>query len=229
MPLLVLFLHVSPVDAVGTALIFMCVTKIWATLLHWKQGTMDFRLVRRLATGSVPGALAGAVIFAVLQFKLGPAMNHLLRLSVGFSLVLVSSVALIADLINNRFWTSGPSAVAEGADAHKAILIGFAGGLLVSVTSVGSGSFIAILLLMFCSRSPSVLVGTDILHGLILAVVAALAHPGIGHTDLRLVGLLLAGSLGGVPLGTRIAAGFAPVWLRKTVFVMAIAGGIAML
>ena len=230
MPALILLLHVSPVEAVGTALLFMCVTKTWATALHWKQATVDFRLAGYLAIGSVPGALIGSELLRAMHLRLGPGLDHFLRLAIATSLIFVALVSLVADFLKNRDSLpsrANPRLQREGL--RNAIWIGLAGGLLVSLTSVGSGSLIIILLLIFCPRPPVVLVGTDIFHGLILSSVAALAHLGIGHTDLRLLGLLTLGSTGGVLLGTRIAVGLGSVWLRRSLLVLAAAGGAAML
>lgn len=229
MPMLILLLHIAPVDAVGTSLLFMSVTKLLATLLHWKQKTVDFGLAVRLAVGSVPGALVGSALIGFLHSRLGQGVNHFLRIAIGVSLILIAAVSLIMDALKNHYsLASGVASRPEGHDLRNAIWIGLVGGLLVGVTSVGSGSLIIILLLIFCPRAPVVLVGTDIFHGLILATVAALAHLGIGHTDLRLVGLLLIGSVGGVLLGTRISIGLGPLWLRRALLVLAAAGGIAM-
>ena len=230
MPALILILHVSPFDAVGTALLFMCITKIWATLLHWKQATVDFRLAGYLAIGSLPGALIGSELLRVTHLSLGQRMDHLLRIAIAISLILVASLSLVTDFLKNRRSLAlGTNPKLEREGLRNAIWIGLAGGLLVSLTSVGSGSLIIILLLVFCPRPPVILVGTDIFHGLILSSVAALAHLGIGHTDLRLVGLLVLGSIGGVLLGTRIAVALASVWLRRTLLILAAAGGAAML
>ena len=96
-------------------------------------------------------------------------------------------------------------------------------------TSVGSGSLIVLLLLVFCRRSPAVLVGTDIFHAMILTAVATLGHLRFNSIDLHLVGLLLLGSVPGVFWGTRLALGLTPVFLRRTLLIAAATGGAIML
>jgi uncharacterized protein len=230
MPLLILVLHVSPISAIGTGLLFMAATKIFATLLHWRQRTVDFRLAGFLAIGSVPGALTGTAILGFVQSRLGGNLNHFLQTVVALSLISIASLSLIIDVLKRRdSFDFQPNSGLQNTDFRHAIWIGLLGGLLVSITSVGSGSLIILLLLMFCRRDPVVLVGTDIFHGLILATVAALAHMGVGRTDLNMVGFLLVGSVVGVPVGTYVATRASSVFLRRVLLVLAAAGGVAML
>lgn len=229
-PLLIIGLHISPVSAVGTALLFMSLTKGCAVLTHWKQNTVDFRLAANLLVGSIPGAIVGSLIFVFSHDRLGGSFNDYLRILIGIALVVIAALSVILDhLAKQPESLRENSPVLNGREPRHAAWIGLLGGLLVSSTSIGSGSLIVLLLLIFCRRSPVILVGTDIFHGMILTSVATLTHLQFSLIDTRLVELLLLGSVTGVFVGTRFAADLEPVFLRRTLMVLVAAGGLLML
>jgi uncharacterized protein len=229
-PLLIVAFHVSPIVAVGTALFCMSLTKVCAAIFHWKQNTIDFRLAASLAMGSIPGALGGSLIFNSFHNSRGESFESYLRIFIGIVLIVIAALSLMLDVVSG--WFQSVSVNSPGLPAHEqrcAACIGFIGGLLVSTTSVGSGSLVVLLLLMFCRPRPAVLVGTDIFHGMILTTVATIAHLRLNVIDFHLVALLLLGSLPGVLLGGRLATTMAPVLLRRTLLVLVVAGGLVML
>lgn len=116
-----------------------------------------------------------------------------------------------------------------GRDLHKATAIGFAGGLLVSATSIGSGSLIILLLLVCCKIPPARLVGTDIFHGMILTMAAALLHSRMGLADLHLLGLLLVGSIPGTIVGVKVTNLIESLWFRRALLILSAVGGFMML
>jgi uncharacterized membrane protein YfcA len=218
MPVLIVIFHVSPMAAVGTALLFMSVTKVWAVFLHWKQETVDFRLAGNVLIGSIPGAFVGSIAMAVLHHRMGDGINAVLQKAIGISLIVIALFALGLEWLKSHRRIIPKSLPAnKNSELRNAIFIGFLGGFLVSATSLGSGSVILLLLLLFCPRTPMVLVGTDIFHAAILTTVAALIHLRFNPFELRLPGLLLAGSLPGVFLGVSMASRIAHVWLKGLV------------
>ena len=228
-PLLTAVLRITPMAAVGTALSFMSVTKLLAVALHWRQKTVDIRLAGHLALGSVPGAVLGTSLLAFAYSRFGEGMNTLLRPAIAASLIIIVFLSLgyegrkrYSSVVKN----SGQRA--RGGEVAKAVGIGFVGGVLVSTTSVGSGSLVILLLLIFCPRAPAVLVGTDILHALILTTVAALLYLRIDAIAFHVFGLLLCGALPGVTVGIRIGVALAPARLRRWILILAGLGGLAM-
>lgn len=226
-PLLTVVLRISPMGAVGIALSFMSATKLFA--VHSRRKTVDFRLAAHLALGSVPGAILGATVLAFAYSRLGRGLNTFVRPAIAASLIIVAILSLILERQKDASLdTKNLGQRASHGEAVKAVGIGFLGGLLVTATSVGSGSLIILLLLLFCPRAPAVLVGTDILHALILTTIAALLYLRMNVIDFRVVGLLLCGGLPGVIIGTRVSVALAAGRLRKWILILALVGGLAM-
>lgn len=198
--------------------------------MHWRRKNMDWRLGAYLLCGSLPGALVGIGLLALLHSRWGEGVNHSLRSLIGLLLVALPLLALTTD----RF-RAGSNSIAERHLAlvrnhfAKAALIGLVGGFFVGLTSVGEGSLIILLILIFFRRTPSALVATDIFHGMVLSAVLSVFHLRMGTVDLRLVALLMAGSFLGVLTGVRLTAIVPAVWLRRTVLALLIPVGILML
>lgn len=232
-PLLIVVLRIPPIVAVGTALVFMSITKASATVLHWRQKTVDFQLGSCLLLGSIPGAFAGAETLALLQAGMGQEVNGILRVGIGICLIGLSFFSLILDGLRNRSWLlqkdKDRDGVVERHERKNAIAIGFAGGFLVSATSVGSGSLIILLLLICCKRRAAVLVGTDIFHGMVLTLVAALLHFQVGSVDLHLLARLFIGSIPGVIIGIYISSLVRPFSLRTALLIFGVLGGFVMI
>ena len=109
------------------------------------------------------------------------------------------------------------------------IVIGLVAGFLVGMTSVGSGSIIMMLLLLFYSYPPKVMVGTDIVHAVVLTGVTSLLHFRLGNVDPSLVGYLLVGSVPGGLIGSYLSTRVPVVWLRRILCTILLATGIRML
>jgi uncharacterized protein len=230
MPLLVLVLRISPLLAVGTALTFMAITKSLAVALHWKQRTVDLTLAGYLALGSIPGALAGSAGLAFLHSRLGSRVDNPLRITIATCLILISVLSIIVESHKTESLNfSNSSRGRTNAEPITAACIGLVGGFLVSATSIGSGSLIILLLIMFCPRHPATLVGTDIFHGMVLSIFAACLHRRLNFVDWHILRSLLLGSFVGVTIGARLSILASTIWLRRCLFVLAMLGGLAML
>ena len=230
LPLLIFVLHVPPIMAVGSGAVFSSITKTGAGLLHWRQGTLDWGLVGYLAAGSIPGALAGVGFLSYLRTTYGDGVNDLLTRMIGILLVVIPILLLVEAKLQRQTGNDLRSLLPGWVNRRNgAAITGLVGGFLVGLTSVGSGSIILMLLLLFSRRPPKVLVGTDIMHAVILTGVAGLFHLGIGTVDLPLVGLLLVGSLPGSLLGVRLGAYLPVGWLRRFLILLLLATGVKML
>jgi uncharacterized membrane protein YfcA len=230
LPLLILVLKVPSLVAVGSGAVFSALTKIGGASLHWRRGNVDLGLALPMAAGSVPGALLGVWGLAILDSRYGDGLNDALTHFIGLLLIIVPVLLLTQNLVME--YREGPfSDYVPGwiQPWHGAVFTGLVGGVLVGMTSVGSGSVIMILLILFYRRKPKVLVGTDIFHAVILTGVAGLGHMKLGTVNYSLVGWLLVGSIPGVLLGSRLTGVVAPARLRQVLLAVLIITGIVML
>jgi uncharacterized membrane protein YfcA len=203
-PFLILIVGVNPVTAVGTDLVYGAVTKIIGAWVHLKQGAVDMPVVRKLATGSVPGGLLGALVVILLP-RFTHDAEHYVKKAIGALLVIVA-IVLLARLFR-QFPEGTPSVASLRFLNEKGTVIwGALVGFCVGATSVGSGSLLAPFLMILYPAKTSKVVGTDVFHAAILVSVTGLAHATSGGVEWRLVPMLLAGSIPGVLLGSRISS-----------------------
>ena len=202
-PFLILVIGVRPVTAVGTDLVYSAVTKIVGAWVHWKQDAVDLPVVKKLATGSIPGGIAGALLVILLPRVTHDAERYVQR-GIGGLLVLVAMVLIVRMLVPLR--QSSPSAKSLRFLHDRATVIwGAIVGFCVGATSVGSGSLLAPFLMTLYPTKTSKVVGTDVFHAAILVSVTGMAHIASGGVEWALVPQLLAGSIPGVVLGSRVA------------------------
>lgn len=203
-PILV-FLGIQPSVAVGTDMVYGTLTKLVATVRNVRAGRVDWRWTRALALGSVPAGVAGSFCVHWLRQNHADAEGVILK-ALGAVLAFAATVSLLSELVLKKRnitavtdWT--PAGLPNMA---KVAAVGAAIGFVVGLTSVGSGSLFALLLLFTSRLNAQTLVGTDIAHATLLVAAASLAHLDIGTVDLPLAANLLAGSLPGVLLGTAL-------------------------
>lgn len=223
-PIMILVLKVPPVWAVGTDNAYSAVTKTLGSIVHFRQRSVNIKIALWLACGSVPGTIIGVTTVQYMHKRLGSAINDMIVHSIGFTLVLVAILLVAKPFIMRRVERkqleeakqvalSGKPASAEPVSRWHTryrplvtVLIGAIVGLLVGLTSVGSGTLIIVALAFLFPRLASKeLVGTDISHAVMLHIAATLVYFSAGTIDWRLVGLLLLGSLPGVFLGSRLS------------------------
>lgn len=194
-PFLLLVMRLNPVTAIGTDLAFAAITKVAGGTQHYRHGNASLKQVGWMALGSLPASFASAQLVLRLPSYI---IKTTLPLMLGSVLILIGGIimAQALELIQPRIsmelvWPR-PLAMAS---------IGVVGGFLVGMTSIGGGTVIMALLMIFFTIPIKYLVGLDVLHGALLATVAALNYAISGQTDWSLVGLLLIGSLPGAWLG----------------------------
>ena len=210
-PLLVLGLGMPATAAIGTDLAYSAITKLAGTWQHCRQGTVDMRVVRAMAIGSVPATLVAVATLFLLHSIDATAVNAVLERFIG-ALLLVAAALML-----HKLWRSTRGATVATTEhivtfpTGKLIAIGAFGGFLVGLTSIGSGSLIIALLVITVSLTPEKLVGTDVAHAFLLVGAAALAHLFVLHdVDVKLAAKLLVGSIPGVLIGSRLT-----VWVPR--------------
>ena len=204
-PLLILLFGVSPTTAIGTDILYAAITKTVGGWRHFRMKTVNMDLVKWLALGSVPAAIFGVELVSLLQDRLGEEkLDSLVYAVLGGTLLMVGVITLFRALILAR--TISERDDFEMKTRHKvaAVTIGATTGFVIGVTSAGSGTVIAVLLIAVFRLTPKRVVGTDVFHAAIVLWAAGLAHFGHGNVDLGLVGNILVGSVPGVVIGAAL-------------------------
>ena len=203
-PILVLAFGFHPATAVGTDLLYASATKSVGTFVHGWRGSVDWRVVARLAAGSLPATLATLLALGRAG-EHSAAVNHLITLVLGIMLVTTA----VATLFRHRLlgWLTPRLGRAEGRRRTVlTVALGVVLGVLVSLTSVGAGALgMTALLVLYPQHPLSRLVGSDIAHAVPLTLVAGVGHWALGAVDFTLLGSLLVGSVPGIIVGSLIA------------------------
>ncbi|TPG15624.1 sulfite exporter TauE/SafE family protein [Sphingomonas oligophenolica] len=204
-PLLVLAFGFHPATAVGTDLLFASATKTVGTSVHGWRGTVDWRVVRRLAAGSIPAAVLMLIALALLGER-SKQTAAVISVVLGVMLILTA----VATLFRARLlgWLTPRFGTLEGrALLIATVMLGAVLGALVSLTSVGAGALgITALLVLYPKLPIARLVGSDIAHAVPLTLVAGAGHLLLGSVNVALLVSLLAGSIPGVIVGSLISS-----------------------
>jgi len=225
LPVLIFGLRIPPIIAVGSDALFNFFTKIPASLLHLKRGTVRLKVVLALAVGSVPGSICGVNLLMHIRHLYGNGVNSFIKSAVGLLLIAIPLLMLFQRRIEESVAHRPPTMKGFAGMA----VIGLLAGFLVGMTSVGSGSIIMMLLLLFYSFSPRVNVGNDIVHAVILTGVTSLLHFRLGNVDTGLVLTLLIGSIPGGLLGSHLSTRMPMLWLRRILCTLLLITGARML
>jgi uncharacterized protein len=215
-PFLISGIGISPVLAVGTDLLFASITKASAAWRHHSLGNVDWPIVRWLAAGSLPGALAVLAWMYLAQpdtHILAAIIRQLLAGALVISALGVAIYPLLKRYAMHAPDADAPTVVRRG----PTLALGLVLGTLVALTSVGAGAIgVVALTVLYHSLSARRLIGTDIVHAIPLTFLAGASHFGMGHVDLGILGWLLVGSVPGIALGSRIT-GMVPDWFLRVV------------
>jgi uncharacterized protein len=225
LPTLIFGLHIPAIIAVGSDALFNFLTKIPASILHLSRKTVRRKVVLAMAVGSIPGAILGVSLLQHLRNLYGSGVNDFIKSAVGLLLVCIPTMLLFQTRIEEHLAKRQPTLKSFMGMS----VIGLVGGFLVGMTSVGSGSIIMMLLLMFYAFLPKVMVGTDIVHAVILTGVTSLLHWRLGNVDFQLVTSLLIGSIPGGILGSHLSTRVPVLWLRRILCAVLLMTGARML
>ena len=224
-PLLVLLFGIHPATAVGTDLLYAGLTKISGSIVHGYNGAIDWRVTRRLASGSIPAAALTLLTLAHFGVD-AKGTSVAITTTLGFALILTA----VTLLFRRRLLKAAASLFDKRSDGEIAALtvsLGAVLGVLVSISSVGAGAIGATVLLMLYPKMPTVrIVGSDIAHAAPLTLVAGSGHWWLGSVDWHLLVSLLIGSIPGIAIGSHVASRVPERVLRPLMAgTMAIVGG----
>jgi uncharacterized membrane protein YfcA len=228
-PLLILVFGTSPVTAVGSDITYAAATKTVGGWRHLRLRTVNLGLCFWLALGSVPGAVGGVWLIEWLHDRYGSELDDIVLTMLAIALVVVGLVILIRTL----FLTSTAAGERESFELtrrHKqaAVAIGASTGIVIGLTSAGSGTLIAVFLIAYYRLIPRRVVGTDVFHAAILLWAAAVAHIAAGNVDFGLVGAILLGSIPGVWIGSHLTVKLPSGVLRTALGTVMIAAALAL-
>jgi uncharacterized membrane protein YfcA len=221
-PLLILVLGTKPVVAIGTDLAYAAITKTVGGWRHLKKGTVSLRVSGWLAVGSVPGAVGGVVVLHWLHGFYGESFDTFVLWAVAGALMLCGVATLGRALLLRGVDAETDEPVLTPRLKAAAVALGLTIGFVLGVTSAGSGSLIAVGLILIFHMSPHRVVGTDVFHAGVLLWTASIGHIASGNVDYGLMLNLLVGSIPGVWLGSAWAGRIAQPVLRHALGIVLI-------
>ena len=223
-PILVLLFGIHPATAVGTDLLYASATKTVGTLVHGLNHTVVWRIVGRLAMGSVPATVA--TLLVISRFDIGGrTAAGVISTVLGVTLLLTSLSLIFRErflaLLGGRLGDLTPADTARATVLTGAVL-----GVLVTLSSVGAGALGVTGLIVLYPRVPmKVIVGSDIAHAVPLTLVAGIGHWWLGSVDWPLLVSLLCGSVPGIMLGSYLSAKIPDFVLRPILAVTLVVVG----
>ena len=224
-PLLILLFGIHPATAVGTDLLYAAATKTAGTLVHGFGGTIDWRVVARLAAGSVPMTILTLVVLSHFDTN-GVAAGQAITFVLGLAL-LATALALVFRARLVAYYGARVGELSPRRTAALTVATGAVLGVLVSITSVGAGALgVTALILLYPKLPIARIVGSDIVHAVPLTLVAGIGHWFAGSIDTVILGSLLIGSIPGIVLGSYSAVRVPePVLRLMLATVLVIVGG----
>ncbi len=211
-PFLVAVMGVPPATAVGTDMVYATFTKLTGSVQHYRQRSVNLEVAIFLGLGSIPAGLLGVATLEWMKHAFdAERLKSVMITIIALTLVLVGASLIYREyLMPSRndaprpgTW-DGKSRMSRRRRGYT-VLFGATGGYLVGLTSIGSGSVMAVILLLLYPIAPAVIVGTDIAHATVLSLVVGIAHITQGNVNFGLAGTLLLGSVPGVLIGARVA------------------------
>jgi uncharacterized protein len=226
-PLLILIFGIQPTTAIGTDIFYSAITKTVGGWRHFKMKTVNLGLVKWLSIGSVPAAVIGVALVSVLEKHIGEdRLDSLVYAVLGGTLLMVGIITLARALILRNLVSEREDFEIERRHKVAAVVIGATTGFVIGITSAGSGTVIAILLIAVFRLVPKKVVGTDVFHAAILLSAAGIAHIIGGNVDFTLAGNILIGSIPGVIVGAALSDKAPQGFIRTALGLVLIGSGI---
>jgi hypothetical protein len=203
-PMLVFLFGFKPTVAIGTDILHGAVFKTFGAARHRQLGTVHARLTLWMLAGSAPFSLAGVALSTWLKHRYGEGFEDAAGIILGIALIAGGLGFGLKTFLRGRAKSDAPFLL-QRRDRQIALATGAAGGFVVGLTSVGSGTFFGLVMLLVFPLTASKVVGTDIFHAAALLWVAGAGHLAAGNVDLSAMGSLLVGSIPGVLLGSQVS------------------------
>jgi uncharacterized protein len=228
-PLLIFLFGFKPTLAVGTDILHGAVFKTFGAVRHRRLGTVHARLTAWMFLTSAPFSLIGVQTAEKIQQRYGDSVESTSAKVIGAALVLGGLGFFAKTYLKRGIQPDNAPFLLERRDRVIALCLGAAGGFIVGLTSVGSGTFFALVMLLVYPLTAAKIVGTDIFHAAALLWVAGLSHLFHGNVDLGAMAWLLLGSIPGVLIGSQITVRLPERELRIALATVLLASGVKLL
>lgn len=226
-PIMVMLFGVNPTAAVGSDLAASVAMKPVGAFVHFRARTVRWDLVRWLLPTAVPAGFAGSFLLSL--FGDGQQLQHRVKIAIGCALVLAVVGMFLRPVIARRRGEGSIEDPATPVRRVPTLLVGLIGGLIVGMTSVGSGSLIVVMLMLIHPRlRANELVGTDLVQAIPLVAAAACGHLITGDAKLGLAGTVLIGAIPGIYAGAKLSARAPSGVLRWTLATLLLGSGLAL-
>jgi uncharacterized protein len=203
-PMLVFLFGFKPTVAIGTDILHGAIFKSFGAVRHRQLGTVHARLTLWMLLASAPFSLVGVGLSTWLKHRYGDGFEDTAGIILGIALIAGGIGFGIKTFVTGRLKSDAPFLLTTH-DKRVALLTGVLGGFIVGLTSVGSGTFFGLVMLLVFPLTAAKVVGTDIFHAAALLWVAGAGHLAAGNVDLHATGWLLVGSIPGVLLGSQVS------------------------
>jgi hypothetical protein len=201
-PMLVLLFGFKPTVAIGTDILHGAIFKSIGAARHRYFGHVHARLAAWMLLGSVPASLAGVAVSVWLKRTYGEEWENAVQTILGVALIVAGIGFMVKTFLHSR--PSDRPFRLSNQDRASALLVGITGGFIVGMTSVGSGTFFGLAMLLLYPLTAAKIVGTDIFQAALLLWAAGAGQLAAGNVDLGAMGWLLLGSIPGVVLGSQV-------------------------
>jgi uncharacterized protein len=224
-PMLILLFGVQPSAAISSDLVAAVLMRPVGAAVHLRKGTVNLRLVGWMVVGSVPAAFAGAYLLHLLG---GSAAQGHVEIALGAALLLGAAAMVLRYVLDRRAGNERRAAVVDiTCRPLPTVCIGLVGGLIVGMTSVGSGSLMIVLLLfLYPTLSAGQLVGTDLTQAVPLTLAAALGALAFGHVEFAVTASIVIGSVPAVLAGSLLSARAPDRYIRPAITFVIFASGL---
>jgi uncharacterized membrane protein YfcA len=225
-PMLILLFGVTPSTAISSDLVAAFLMRPVGAAVHLRAGTVNLRLVRWMVIGSVPAAFLGAYLLHLLGHA--KSAQDKIEVALGIALLVGAGAMALRFVLDRR---AGVARTAKVADLRPrpvaTIAIGVVGGIIVGMTSVGSGSLMIVLLLfVYPMIGANQLVGTDLTQAVPLTLAAALGALVFGHVSFGLTASLIIGSVPAVFVGSLLSSSVPDRYVRPAIAFVIFASGL---
>ena len=233
-PILIGLFRIEPHIAIGTDLLYAAISKFCGSMVHAKKLNIVWPIVLWLAVGSIPASFGTAW---VLEHYLSQSTHYkaVLTMVLGFMLTLTGVSIIFRTRIEkffNKFrnkentQTENEQLAVQNKRTYI-VIMGIILGVFVTLSSVGAGAFgIMALVIMFPNLPMIRIIGSDVVHAVLLTLVAGLGHMSAGNVDFVLLMWLLVGSIPAIIIGTLISSRMPERLIRKILGITLFALGV---